>query len=100
MNVANYGLGRRMSHVEQPANRQDKWGSAPDTGVARKKVVRLPLDTSRDCQRALARLIRKALAGEIETADLSRYANAIMVLARLIEGGQLEDRIAALEAQR
>lgn len=88
-----------MSHVEQPANRQDKWGSAPDTGVGRKKVVRLPLDTSRDCQRALARLIRRALGGEIETADLSRYANAIMILSRLIEGGELETRLRNLEKQ-
>lgn len=89
-----------MSSVEQPAKPLNQWGKPADTGVPAKKVVRLPLDTSRDCQRALARLIRRALAGEIETTDLSRYANAIMVLARLIEGGQLEDRIAALEAGR
>lgn len=81
------------------ANPQNKWGPPADTGKPAKKVVRLPLDTSRDCQRALAKLIRRALAGEMETSDLSRYANAIMVLARLIEGGQLEDRIAALEAR-
>ena len=88
-----------MSSAEPPANPRNAWGKPADTPSA-KKVVRLPLDTSRDCQRALARLIRRTLAGEIETADLSRYANAIMVLARLIEGGQLEDRIAALEAAR
>lgn len=81
------------------ANPQNKWGPPADTGKPPKKVVRLPLDTSRDCQRALAKLIRRTLAGEMETSDLSRYANAIMVLARLIEGGQLEDRIAALEAR-
>lgn len=89
-----------MPSVEQPAKPRNDWGQPADTGVPAKKVVRLPLDTSRDCQRALARLIRRTLAGEIETSDLSRYANAIMVLARLIEGGQLEDRIAALEAAR
>lgn len=81
------------------ASPQNKWGPAADTGKPPKKVVRLPLDTSRDCQRALAKLIRRALAGEMDTTSLSRYANAIMILARLIEGGQLEDRIAALEAR-
>jgi hypothetical protein len=75
------------------------WGQAPDTGALRKKVVRLRLDTSTDCQRALARLIRSTMAGSIATADLSRYANALMVLARLIEGGDLEKRLIALEAQ-
>lgn len=89
-----------MSHVEQPSNARNSWGKPADTPKAAKKVVRLPLDTSRDCQRALARLIRKTLAGEIETTDLSRYANALMVLARLIEGGDIERRIEALEAQR
>jgi len=65
------------------ANPRNDWGQSADTPKAVKKVVRLPLDTSRDCQRALARLIRRTLAGEIETTDLSRYANALMVLARL-----------------
>lgn len=83
----------------QAQNPQNKWGNQPNTPSVRKKVVRLRLDTSRDCQRALARLIRGTLAGAIPTQDLSRYANAIAVLARLIEGGDLEARIEALEAK-
>ena len=62
--------------------------------------MRLPLETTRDCQRALARLIRRSLAQEIETADLSRYANAIMILVRIIEGGDLaaiNERLDTLE---
>lgn len=82
------------------ANSQNAWGNPPDTRSSRKKVVRLRLDTSRDCQRALARLIRSTMAGKIETADLSRYANALMVLARLIEGGDIERRLEALEARQ
>lgn len=89
-----------MSSVEQPATPQNAWGKPADTGVPAKKVVRLPLDTSRDCQRALARLIRRALADELTTTDLSRYSNAIMILARLIEGGDIEARLEALEAGR
>lgn len=88
-----------MPHIEQPSNARDSWGKPADTPKAGKKVVRLPLDTSRDCQRALARLIRKTLAGEIETADLSRYSNALMILSRLIEGGELETRLSNLEQQ-
>ena len=84
---------------EQPVSPQNCWGAPPATPSARKKVVRLRLDTSRDCQRALARLIRGTLAGTIPTQDLSRYANAIAVLARLIEGGDLEARILALEVK-
>ena len=59
--------------------------------------VRVPLETTRDCSRALARLIRKTLAGEMETADLSRFANAIMLLSRIIEGGDLATMSARLD---
>lgn len=83
------------------------WGSIPAKSAASdvpspvpaRKTVRIKLDTSQDCQRALARLIRGTLAGTIETQDLSRYANAIAVLSRLIEGGEVERRLEALEAQ-
>jgi len=81
------------------ANPQDGWGTPPPSPKSPPKVVRLRLDTSRDCQRALARLIRGTLAGTVETQDLSRYANAIAVLARLIEGGDIERRLEELEAK-
>lgn len=88
-----------MFPSEEAANPQSNWGSPSPTPNPRKKTVRVRLDSSRDCQRALARLIRGTLAGNIATQDLSRYANAIAVLARLIEGGDLEGRIVALEAK-
>ncbi|WP_174214246.1 hypothetical protein [Erythrobacter sp. KY5] len=81
-----------------PSTPQETAPAPADTG-SKPKNVRMKLDTTRDCQKALARLIRAALAGSIETSDLSRYSNALMILARLIEGSSLEDRIAALEAK-
>lgn len=87
-----------MTWGNQPASDDDTAENAADTPSS-KKVVRMPLDTSRDCQKALARLIRRTLAGDMQTADLSRFANAIMVLSRLIEGGEIERRLEALEAQ-
>jgi hypothetical protein len=63
-----------------------------------RKTVRIKLETAQDCQRALARLIRGTLAGTIQTQDLSRYANALAVLGRLIEGGDIEKRLQALES--
>ena len=92
-----------MVSVNTPAKPQDAWGKPADTGIAPKKPkVRLPLETTRDCAKALARLVRKALAGDMETTDLSRYANALMILSRIIEGGDLaaiQDRLDAIEAR-
>ena len=88
-----------MTWGNQPANDGETAEIDADTPSSSKKVVRMPLDTSRDCQKALARLIRRTLAGDMQTADLSRFANAIMVLSRLIEGGEIERRLEALEAQ-
>jgi hypothetical protein len=88
-----------MVSVDNPAKSQDAWGKPADTGKAPKKPkVRLPLETTRDCAKALARLIRKALAGDMQTSDLSRYSNALMILSRIIEGGELADLSARLDA--
>ncbi|WP_418646875.1 hypothetical protein ACNQFN_14815 [Thauera butanivorans] len=50
-----------------------------------------------DLQNELARLYRAAKAGDMAVADASRLANILQILARLIEGADLEKRIAALE---
>lgn len=63
------------------------------------KRSRMKLQTVNDCSVALATLIREARSGLLSTESLSRYANALQVLARLIDGGELEARIEALEAQ-
>ena len=75
---------------------------APPVSPKPPKVVRLPLETSRDLHKALARLIRSAMAGKIETADLGRYANAIATLHKIITDGELaaiEARLATLEGR-
>lgn len=60
--------------------------------------LRLPLRCMGDVQNELARLYRSAKAGDVAVGDASRLANILQILGRLIEGTQLEQRIAALEA--
>lgn len=62
--------------------------------------VRCTLKTVQDCGRELAKLIRLSRSGRLDTQDLSRYANALQILTRILEGGELEARIAALEAKQ
>ncbi|MCJ1959895.1 hypothetical protein [Novosphingobium mangrovi (ex Hu et al. 2023)] len=84
----------------RPTDTSEQPNSAAEVATPGKtpKVVRLRLENVNDVQRALARLIRGTLAGKYKTEDLSRYANAFSILARLMEGGDLEKRLAALEA--
>lgn len=64
----------------------------------RGKRLRLPLRSIKDVQNEMARLYRSAKAGDVAVTDASRLANILALLGRLIEGADLEDRIAALEA--
>ena len=51
-------------------------------------------------QKALARLIRSALAGVIDTASLGRYANSIAILHKSVTDDALADitpRLVALD---
>lgn len=59
--------------------------------------VRVPLRNLDEVQRELARLYRDMRSGQIETQDGSRMANVLQILARVIDGGQIEQRLAALE---
>jgi hypothetical protein len=47
--------------------------------------------------RELAKIYREARAGVRETADVSRLANVLSILGRLIEAGELEQRLERLE---
>ncbi|TVT58439.1 MAG: hypothetical protein FHK80_07220 [Azoarcus sp. PHD] len=58
----------------------------------------MPLRNLADLQNELARLYRGAKSGDVPVADASRLANILQILARLVEGADLEQRIAALEA--
>ena len=59
--------------------------------------MRLTLNTIDDVRAEMARLYREGKAGLRDVADVSRLANVLSLLGRLIEGSDLEKRIAAIE---
>lgn len=75
------------------ASGADTNGAAPPT-----PRLRLPLATAADVRRELARLYREGKAGQREAADVSRLANILAILGRLIETSDLERRVDRLEA--
>ena len=50
-----------------------------------------------DTAALLATIIREARSGITSTEDMSRFANALSILAKLIEGGDMAARLDALE---
>lgn len=61
--------------------------------------LRLPLKTMDNVQAELARLYREGKAGKRDIADISKLANVLSILGRLIEGADLAARIEALEGR-
>lgn len=59
--------------------------------------LRTRLKNIDDVCKELGRLYREARAGLVEVQDASRLANMLQILARCIEGGELERRLEALE---
>ena len=59
--------------------------------------LRLKLNSIDDVKAEMARLYREGKAGQRDVQDVSRLANVLALLARMIEGSDLEKRIAALE---
>jgi len=59
--------------------------------------LRLKLKTIDDVQAELARLYRSGKAGERNVADVSKLANILGILGRLIVDNALEARLEALE---
>ena len=57
------------------------------------------LDSLDKVRREAARLYNQARRGEISASDASKLGNLLALIGRLIEGGELERRLAALEAQ-
>ena len=57
----------------------------------------LKLATIDDCRREMARVYRDARTGQAETADASRLVYMLTSIAKLIETGQLEERLNELE---
>lgn len=60
----------------------------------------LKLATIDDCRREMAKVYRDAKTGITETADASRLVYILSSIAKLIETGQLEQRLTALEGMK
>lgn len=76
----------------------DETRSGPASGPEPR--LRLPLATAGDVRRELARLYREGKSGRREVADVSRLANVLQILGRMISESDLERRIEALEASQ
>lgn len=85
-----------MTRPETRASAGDAAGPRED--AAREKRLRLPLKTIDDVKAELARLYRDGKAGKRQITDVSKLANVLGILGRLIESDELAARIAALEA--
>lgn len=57
----------------------------------------LKLATIEDCRREMARVYRDARTATTDTADASRLVYILTSIAKMIEIGQLEQRITILE---
>jgi hypothetical protein len=73
---------------------------APIADTPSSRVIRARLDTVGDVKAQLSRLYREARGGKIDPQTATRLASILALLAKLIEGSSLEDRIAALEAKQ
>lgn len=62
--------------------------------------MRLPLKTAEHVRVELARIYREGKAGKRAIADVSRLANVLHILGRMIETSDLEQRIERLEAMQ
>jgi hypothetical protein len=95
------GRGLKMTRKPaQPALNVDVDDDEDRVDVEEKDVpprLRLKLKTIDDVSRELARVYRLAKSRQRDTQDCSRLANILQILGRMIEGGQLEARVAALE---
>ena len=60
----------------------------------------LKLATIEDCRREMARVYRDARTATTDTADASRLVYMLSSIAKMIEIGQLEERITKLEGAK
>ena len=64
------------------------------------KTVRCTLKTVGDCSAFLARIIRQTYAGKLDSQEMSRYANAVQLLSKILETSDLQQRLEVLEAKQ
>ena len=58
-----------------------------------------PLETAADVKREAGKLYRRAVRGEVLPDDASKLAHVLALVMRVIEGSDLETRLAALETK-
>jgi hypothetical protein len=81
--------------------------SMPDPAQSRAKAceegapprARLPLKTAENVRAELARLYREGKTGRRDISDVSKLANVLQILGRMIETEDLESRLEKLERQ-
>lgn len=91
--AAKRNLGAAKRNPDDPETRAD----ASD---GREPRLRLPLKTMDDVKAELARLYREGKAGRRDVSDVSKLANVLSILGRLIEGVELAARVEALEGRK
>ncbi len=79
--------------VEMPQTPQSATTSAPTPPYVG------PLSSLHRIRLEAARLYKAARQGHVPAADASRLASVLALVAKLIEGSDLEQRIAKLEAE-
>jgi hypothetical protein len=62
--------------------------------------LRLPLRSAQDVRRELAKIHRDGKSGRRGVSDVSKLANILQILGRMIETSDLEARIEKLEAAK
>lgn len=75
-------------------------GVAAGVSAAPRPRLRLPLKRADDVRRELGRLYREGKAGHRDVSDVSKLANVLQILGRLIETTDLEKRVEALETTK
>jgi hypothetical protein len=88
-------MARKATH-DKPATRANAHGkAAPPT-----TRVRCPLKKLDDIKAELGRLYREGKSGKRDVGDVSKLANVLQILGRLIEGADLEQRMDELEERQ
>ena len=83
-------VNKRAVETPECVDTQDDAGKPPR--------IRLKLATAEDVKRELGRIYRQARTGEMDVQDVSRMANVLQIMSRLIETAELERRLERLES--
>ena len=80
-------------HLELSDDAEVGGSPAPDPG----ELPRVRLDSLERVRREMARLYVEGKHGRRPAGDVSKLANVLALVGRMIEGGELERRLAVLE---